>query len=147
MLYHDLNRAIQRALPPKEAAQFAENNYRISKLIMAEEAITKKQARREAGQAGESILGRVARSPIAWGAGVGAGEGVREKRSLGGAVEGALVVGGLTAAGSSTAAKSLAIKAARNLAPGAAAVSQASPEAIRAQEAIRAIQSQPQNQP
>lgn len=142
MLYHEVNAGIRSALPPKEAAQFAANNYKVSKLIMAEEAVTNRLAKRVTGQEGgrggmEHAIGiaRAGALPV-----IGAAEGARETHSIKGAVAGAVIGYGASRGLGSTGAKSLGLgarKALEKYAPRLSTASKAIPMVARALEAIQ----------
>jgi hypothetical protein len=148
MLYHDLNDAIGKALPPEQAAKFASNNANVSKLIMAEDAVKERLAKRVTGQEGRKTAGEYAMGIAKAGAlpALGATEGYRETHSLKGAlIGGAIGYGGSRVLGS-TATKSAGIglkKIGAAVLPALSKAARMSPAAARALQTISDIRSQP----
>jgi len=148
MLYGDLNHAIKSALPPRESAQFGVNNYNVSKLILAEDAIKERLAKRVTGQEARKTFGEFAMGAAKAGAlpALGAAEGFRETHSAAGAITGAAVGYGASRLAGSTGAASLGILTKRAIAKAAPYLSKAaqySPAAARTLQTINAIRSQP----
>jgi hypothetical protein len=126
-LYHEINRQIVRALPPKQAAQFAANNAKVSKLIIAQAAIESKLAKAATGLGKRELVG----------AGIGASEEGYRTHSLEGAARGAAIGAVLGKASSSTAIRSAAIAGRRALAsPAVARVLERTPQAVRVAKTI-----------
>ncbi len=149
MLYHDLNDAIGKALPSIEASKFAANNAKVSKLIMAEDAVKERLAKRVTGQEARKTMGEVAIGAAKAGAlpALGAAEGYRESHSFEGAVIGGAVGYAASRALTSTGTRSLGIglkKAAAKALPYLSKAAQYSPAAARTLQAISDIRSQPQ---
>jgi uncharacterized protein YcfJ len=146
-VYHDLNDAITRSLPPKEARQFLANNRIQSKLITARTAadstLLKTELKSKPGLATSAarLAGRTATGAVV--GGVAGGE-------MGHGKEGAL----LGAAAGAVSGKvgeinlpAMDVKATRALAASAsklAKVSKATPQVVRTLNAIHAVQSRPQ---
>lgn len=148
-LYHDLNGAIGRALPPSESAKFVANNSKVTKLIEAEEAVSERLAKQTSGQESKKSLSEAAKHIAGKSIlpAVGAEEGYRRTHSVAGAAIGAAMGAAGTAALSSTASKSAAIGGKRLIsraAPSLAKAAEYIPSAARTMESIRAIQSRPQ---
>jgi hypothetical protein len=143
-LYHDLNRNIKDALPTTAAKKFAENNFKVNKLILAEDAIEERLAKRATGQEGQRSLG-AAFGALAKGSvlpSAGAAYGYSRHHSPVEAAAGALVGYGATRAIESTAAKSSAVLARQAVSkaaslPAVQRLIQISPTVARAIMAIR----------
>jgi uncharacterized protein YcfJ len=149
--YHDLNDSIARTLPPKEARQFLANNRIQSRLITARNAADA-TILKESERAKPGLVTKAAR--VAGGAAVGgtiggvAGEegGHGKEGALTGAILGAAAGAGYSAVNSiNLPAKDVA--ASRILSSTAsklAKVSKATPQVVRTLDAIRAVQTRPQ---
>lgn len=148
-VYHDLNHAIEQALPPGSASAFKQHNRIQSRLIIAREAAKAKELK-EATEATPGIATKAARvvGKMAVGSAVGATAGSMYGGHTGeGAVTGAI----LGSVGEATRGMNLphmdvaAQKAIAKAAPKIAKLARNSPQAARALQAIQAIQSQPQS--
>jgi hypothetical protein len=146
ILYHDLNSAIGKALPSDAAGKFVTNNAKVSKLILAEDAIKERLAKQVTEQEEKKGLGEVAIGAAKAGALplLGAAEGFRESHSIGGTLAGALAGYGISRAAGSTAAKTAGIATRKGVAAAApylARAAQYSPAAARALQVIGNIRS------
>lgn len=139
-LYHELNRSMKSALPGEVATKFGQNNYKVSKLITAQQAIEERLARRVTGQEAERSLAEKAMHAGLHSALPAAGAYAGYQREgVAGAVGGAAAGYAADRALSSTAVKMAGIgvkRAVAAVAPHAARLSKGSPAAARAIEAI-----------